>query len=704
MTDRSTTVIMDAQDFDEDLVRRCFAGVTRHRAIIVTSGTDQLDFPLPKNVSRLHLSDGRVKNRAQRINLAAGAAGADGTEFLSLLDGPAELTDEAIEAGLRVIDGPQQSRVVSVLPFVDSGPAREDFAVRGSSGPAFATRPRMSRGRLLTLTFWQWNAVRGLDEKSTVPNDSESELVYRLTWMGNSVKFLPPRHCLLFSIAPGEASAADARFCPPADAVAIRQTRATVEKNKRPIRNLQSWTYPSNPDRPLVSVVISTYNRADYIKDSIDSVLGQTFGDFELIVVDDGSEDETVDVVRSYRDRRVRLLTQENQGIAAARNAAAAVSRGFFTAVHDDDDIMLPERLATSLNAIDDEHHASYGSWVNFDNETAAMVLHTTKQEFIHGTVFTNGQSPGHATWLVPTAYVRRLKYDETLSSAVDHNLSIRMMRSGVKWQHTGKIMFLRRIHPAQVSITDVSRQKFAAHLTRFTVQVPASYENIAELKEKSKTIGWPGIPEKADLLGHLAPYLPDHLVYRTMKVSAAVANKALTLDKLADTGYVLGEVDHDNDRKFETGELLDLKIRDFPVLAEHGITGTIHATLRRDLSEGRETPESGGQWDEAYAVSRAISDRVPTLLKALSRKGREPALLLLPGEADVPVNGAASHREWTVVFGRSQAASYNVLGYEDISEADKRLNELSPELRGQAFLVAEAPLTEFIEGARQDA
>lgn len=701
MTTPSTTVIMDAQDFDEELVHRCFAGLTRHRAIIVTSGDDQASFPLPENVSRMHLSDGRVKTRAQRLNIAAVAAG---TELLSLLDGPAEITDEAVEAGLEPIHGAGYGHFVTILPFVDPAPARGDFALQGTSGPAFIARPRMSRGRLLTLTFQQWSTVRGLDEKSAVPNDCESELIYRLTWMANILKFLPPRRCPLFSIPPGKDSPAEARFCTPADAVAVRQTRATVEKNRRPIRNVQSWTYPNDPERPLVSVVISTYNRADYIRDSIDSVLGQTFRDFELIVVDDGSEDETVEVVRSYQDPRIRLLTQENQGIAAARNAAAAVSRGFFTAVHDDDDIMLPGRLATSIDAIDDEHHASYGSWVNFDNESAAMVLHTTKQQFIHGTVFTNGQSPGHATWLVPTKYVRSLKYDETLSSAVDHNLSIRMMRSGVKWQHTGKIMFLRRIHPAQVSITDVSRQKFAAHLTRFTVQVPASYENITELKESSKTIGWPGIPEKADLLGHLAQYLPDHLVYRTMKVSAAVANKALSLDKLADTGYVLGEVDHAADRKFETGELLDLRISDFPILAENGITGTIHATLRSESVEDDETTEPEDLWDEAYAVSRAISDRAPTLLKALSTKAKEPALLVVPNEIEVQLDGAAAHREWTIVFGRSESASYTVLGYEDAAQADERLNGLAREVRDRAFLVAGTAVTEFVEGARTNA
>jgi glycosyltransferase involved in cell wall biosynthesis len=97
---------------------------------------------------------------------------------------------------------------------------------------------------------------------------------------------------------------------------------------------------------PAVSVIIPVYNRADYIGDAVASIRSQTFGDFELLVVDDGSTDSTVDRVRSIRDPRVRLVRHEsNRGIPASRNTGLDHARGAFIAWLDSDDIARPRRL-----------------------------------------------------------------------------------------------------------------------------------------------------------------------------------------------------------------------------------------------------------------------------------------------------------------------------------------------------------------------
>ena len=96
---------------------------------------------------------------------------------------------------------------------------------------------------------------------------------------------------------------------------------------------------------PMVSVVIPTFNRAHYLRQSIDSVLAQEGPSFELIVVDDGSTDETAALLAEYGER-LRMLRQPNSGIAAARNAGVAAARGRFIAFHDSDDVALPGRLA----------------------------------------------------------------------------------------------------------------------------------------------------------------------------------------------------------------------------------------------------------------------------------------------------------------------------------------------------------------------
>src|ERR687894_2011180 len=89
-------------------------------------------------------------------------------------------------------------------------------------------------------------------------------------------------------------------------------------------------TYPSGGLGGKVSVVIPCYNQAHFLSEAIDSVLSQTYEEFELIVVDDGSEDDTKEVASKYsaKDRRVRLIRQQNRGLAGARNRGLAESKG----------------------------------------------------------------------------------------------------------------------------------------------------------------------------------------------------------------------------------------------------------------------------------------------------------------------------------------------------------------------------------------
>lgn len=96
---------------------------------------------------------------------------------------------------------------------------------------------------------------------------------------------------------------------------------------------------------PRVSVVMSLYNSKKYLVEAIDSVLNQTFSQFELIIVDDGSSDSGVDIVNSYSDPRILLITQKNRGLPAALNKAIEVARSDMIARMDPDDICLPERL-----------------------------------------------------------------------------------------------------------------------------------------------------------------------------------------------------------------------------------------------------------------------------------------------------------------------------------------------------------------------
>jgi glycosyltransferase involved in cell wall biosynthesis len=101
-------------------------------------------------------------------------------------------------------------------------------------------------------------------------------------------------------------------------------------------------------NRSLVSVVVPTYNRAGIISKTIDDVLSQTYQDMEVIVIDDGSTDDTQQVLRNYGNR-IRVITQPNGGAAAARNRGIEASRGAVIAFQDSDDLWNPEKLSRQV-------------------------------------------------------------------------------------------------------------------------------------------------------------------------------------------------------------------------------------------------------------------------------------------------------------------------------------------------------------------
>lgn len=111
---------------------------------------------------------------------------------------------------------------------------------------------------------------------------------------------------------------------------------------------------------PRVSVIIPTYRRAHLVRESIDSVLAQTYRDFEVIVVDDASPDATRAVLESYGDRIRVIYREQNGGAGAARNDGLRASSGEFIAFLDADDMYLPTRLASAVVALD--AHPEYGA------------------------------------------------------------------------------------------------------------------------------------------------------------------------------------------------------------------------------------------------------------------------------------------------------------------------------------------------------
>lgn len=111
---------------------------------------------------------------------------------------------------------------------------------------------------------------------------------------------------------------------------------------------------------PRVSVVVPCYNYGRFVTEAVDSILAQTFRDYEVIVVDDGSTDNTPEVLRGITDPRVRVLRKENGGCASARNAGRALARGEFLTFLDADDLWRPTFLERQVAVLDAEPGVSF--------------------------------------------------------------------------------------------------------------------------------------------------------------------------------------------------------------------------------------------------------------------------------------------------------------------------------------------------------
>ncbi|MBE9039697.1 glycosyltransferase [Oscillatoriales cyanobacterium LEGE 11467] len=141
---------------------------------------------------------------------------------------------------------------------------------------------------------------------------------------------------------------------------------------------------------PTISVIIPVYNGAGTIQETIESVLNQTFTDFEIVVIDDGSKDNTVDVVKSIGDYRVKVFSYANAGQGESRNRGIDRATGEYLAFIDADDLWTEDKLEKQLAALQENPHAEVAySWVNYIDESSKFIRQG-------GRIEVNGDAYGH--------------------------------------------------------------------------------------------------------------------------------------------------------------------------------------------------------------------------------------------------------------------------------------------------------------------
>jgi glycosyltransferase involved in cell wall biosynthesis len=207
-------------------------------------------------------------------------------------------------------------------------------------------------------------------------------------------------------------------------------------------------------DKPLVSVVIPCYNQAHFLGEAIESVLSQTYPHFEIIVVDDGSTDNTSEVASDHQ--KVRLIRQENQGLSAARNAGLYQSRGEYIVFLDADDRLLPEALEVGVKELGAHPKCAFVFGYHNNIATDGSPLATSHPPH---------NEPDQYLALLHRCYIRMHAvmyrrsvfetvggFDTSLGASEDYDMYLRIAREYPVYHHDEVVAEYRRRHGANMT------------------------------------------------------------------------------------------------------------------------------------------------------------------------------------------------------------------------------------------------------------
>jgi glycosyltransferase involved in cell wall biosynthesis len=185
---------------------------------------------------------------------------------------------------------------------------------------------------------------------------------------------------------------------------------------------------------PLISVVIPVFNGERTIKETIESVLRQTFADFEIIIINDGCQDATVEIVSNIQDSRIQVYSYPNAGLAASRNRGINHASSEYIAFIDADDLWTPDKLEAQLNSLKANPDAAVAySWTDYIDQSSQF-LRRGSHITVNGDIYPhllvidfleNGSNP----LIRKQAFVEVGNFDESLTAAEDWDLLLRLAR-----------------------------------------------------------------------------------------------------------------------------------------------------------------------------------------------------------------------------------------------------------------------------------
>jgi glycosyltransferase involved in cell wall biosynthesis len=285
---------------------------------------------------------------------------------------------------------------------------------------------------------------------------------------------------------------------------------------------------------PKVSVIIPAYNQGHYLGEAIQSVLDQTFSDFEAIIVDDGSTDNTRKVAQAITDSRFHYIFQENRGLSGARNTGIKNSQGPYLTFLDSDDLFLPEKLTLLVNELENKPEFGFvaGQAIPIDEygRRIGKIFKTPLPE--DGCQLLLGNPLHVGSVLLRRSWQERVGYfDEGLRSYEDWDMWLRLAREGCNMGWVPHPVSLYRFHTAQMTRNGI-------RMTKSTFAVLSKVYNDTTLPES-----WRGMKDLAYSNAYLraaaqAYHAHDYDQAKTSMVEAIRLNP----DLLANKGELLAK------------------------------------------------------------------------------------------------------------------------------------------------------------------
>lgn len=209
---------------------------------------------------------------------------------------------------------------------------------------------------------------------------------------------------------------------------------------------------------PQVSIIIPAYNRADLIAETLDSIVAQTFADWECLITDDGSTDDTFSILQQYaaRDARFRVFRRSQQrpkGANACRNNGLDHALGKYVIFFDSDDLMTPNHIEAKFNAIDGSGYDYVIARTKFFNSTKSLDHY---YQFGRHAITAYNYVAQHVNWLtydvcVRSGLARSVRFNERLQSGQEYNYFCKLVHISVNATVIDDVLTLRREHEGSI-------------------------------------------------------------------------------------------------------------------------------------------------------------------------------------------------------------------------------------------------------------